>query len=98
MSWTAPPVRSWPPIRSPAASVPVTTRPGRDTDGTTLFVGVHGYAYQIDPDAGQIRHELLLTYGVGVGAYPTALATDGTNLYAGVNGYGYQGVAQQRGG
>jgi hypothetical protein len=54
--------------------------------GKQLFAGCNGYVYEIDPERGTLKHQLLITDIIGQGNYETRLAYDGITLFAGVHG------------
>ena len=54
-----------------------------------LFGGSNGYVYELNPDNGQVAHNLLVTDRIGVGDYTTRLAASEQMLFAGTHGYVY---------
>ncbi|MGH2720909.1 MAG: tectonin domain-containing protein, partial [Actinomycetota bacterium] len=54
-----------------------------------LFAGSNGYAYEIDPGTGHVKHGILLASRFGTGDYTTSLAAAGTTLFVGTHGYVY---------
>ncbi|HTW82578.1 MAG TPA: hypothetical protein VMD91_00765 [Candidatus Sulfotelmatobacter sp.] len=56
---------------------------------SAMLLGTNGFALELDPLTGAVRHKLRVTDAIGIGDYTTAVTADGSRLYVGVHGYVY---------